>query len=169
MSNYNFGNFKNIPYVIRSLYNATQDPEAMARFSDRYPQTASRWYIESALPPGGGFVLNPNHLYAFIVNSTNPDGKNYSIDDIIQVSAHEQSRYSTTPLEYVNIISGLNNIVEFIKLDLERFRGGKKSSRTLKKTKSKAKSKAKSKGRTKSKRRTTKYKGKKTINRHIRK
>jgi hypothetical protein len=155
MSSFHFGNIKSIPEIMNDLFNATNDNQTMEKFKHIYPKTANQWIIESN--PNSGFKLNRNHLYAFVANATKPDSKDYSTDHIIRITANNQSQYSINPtLEYNNIISGLNNIIRNIELDIRTPRGGKKRSHKLKKTKTKINKKTK-----KTKKITNKYKGKK--------
>lgn len=165
MSSFHFGNMKSIPDIMKELFNATKDKQTMESFKLIYPNTANQWIIESN--PNSGFKLNRNHLYAFVANATNHDGspatnengKIYSTDDIIRVTANNQSKYSNQPLEFENIISGLKNIIRYIELDIKKHHGGKKRSHTLKKTKTKRNKKTK--------KITKKYKGKKRRKRNV--
>ena len=170
MYSFHFGNMKSIPEIMNDLFNATNDNQTMEKFKHIYPKTANQWIIESN--PNSGFKLNRNHLYAFVANATNPDGSPatnengiiYSTDDIIRITANNQSQYSINPpLEYQNIMSGLKNIIRNIELDInstvKKHRGGKKRSHTLKKTKTKRNKKTK--------KITKKYKGKKRRKRNV--
>lgn len=169
MSSFHFGNMKSIPEIMNELFNATKDNQTMEKFKHIYPKTANQWKIESN--PIGGFKLNKSHLYAFVANATNHDGspatnengKIYSTDGIIRIAANHQSQYSNQPLELQNIMSGLKNIIQNIKLDInstvKKQHGGKKRSHTLKKTKTKRNKKTK--------KITKKYKGKKRRKRNV--